>query len=498
MNEFVVEYLILMDAENAFCDNKKTFNNLMQVNSDVKINSNKLKYKNTFEVEYLLSAGDVGNKSQRFFQVSLKSKSNDLDTFVLLLKDIKRIVSNFGGRPEVLRDDISTYYSNLSYPMIHRIENLMRKLITNFMLRKIGKSWLKESSPDDFKNAVDKSKRKDSAQVNTIYQVDFIHLADFLFKPYSVKDVKELYGIIEKAKNLEELDLLLIKEYIPKSNWLKYFSDIVDCDDTFLSKRWSQLYELRCKVAHNSIVVKHDHDEIVKLVGEIENYLEKAIKNIDLISVPIDDKETVAESVMSNINQLYGDFIILWKKLDSQINSLAGLYYLNVRQVSGAHGIRQGKVPFFIMFKDMKKKNLLSDELFDKISTLQQFRNVLMHGEELFSDSDVQRNINLAVECLSRIKFLFDLISLRNATVIIDDSIPSIFRIYNVDVYSNGIEFDDTFGKPALNISNEIEFTSLDDVTEYVSRQVFVPNKNIEITFIEKNEDSELDLARVV
>ena len=143
-DDLKVEYLVLMDNEGAFCDCKESFNKLLQVSSDIKITGNKLKYKGGMDITYSISNGEVEGKEQRFFQISFSIQHTDekLDQFVLLLRDVRTIIIRYGGQPEVLRDDISTHYAHKAYPLIHRIENMMRKLIANFMLRKVGKGWL--------------------------------------------------------------------------------------------------------------------------------------------------------------------------------------------------------------------------------------------------------------------------------------------------------------------------------------------------------------------
>ncbi|MEN2500987.1 MAG: hypothetical protein MHMPM18_005135, partial [Marteilia pararefringens] len=43
---------------------------------------------------------------------------------------------------ETLQDDLSFYYSQQAYSLIHEIENYMRKFITFFMVAIVGKDWV--------------------------------------------------------------------------------------------------------------------------------------------------------------------------------------------------------------------------------------------------------------------------------------------------------------------------------------------------------------------
>jgi|GEM_PF-4001725 len=196
------------------------------------------------------------------------------------------------GQPEILWDDISFHYAREIYDEIYRIENLMRKLITNFMLVTVGAGWVDESSPKEIKDVIDRSKRKES--LNVLHQVDFIHLADFLLRPYSTATQDELNDLLRKAETVD--DLRAAQDLLPQSNWNRYFSEIVDCGDAYLNTRWKELYELRCRVAHNAIVNKDDRDRAVKLVSELAGKVEDAIRKLPQVRVPQSEVEQIAEN----------------------------------------------------------------------------------------------------------------------------------------------------------------------------------------------------------
>jgi hypothetical protein len=90
-----------------------------------------------------------------------------------------------------------------------------------------------------------------------------------------------------------------LKDYIPQSNWARYFSALVDCEDSLLEKRWLELYELRCMVAHNAIVGRADYDHIVKLSSDLTQIIEQAINKLPDVRVPADEVETVADQAAS-------------------------------------------------------------------------------------------------------------------------------------------------------------------------------------------------------
>ena len=127
---------------------------------------------------------------------------------------------------------------------------------------------------------------------------------------------------ILKADAITDLNLSELKSFLPKSNWARYFAEIVNCDDGFLNKRWEKLYALRNLVAHNSMLSKSDYDDILKLIGEVEKPIQEAIDNLDKLHIPEDEKETIAENFASNRGPLYGEFILLWKQIEAELKRI--------------------------------------------------------------------------------------------------------------------------------------------------------------------------------
>ncbi|MBK9580029.1 MAG: hypothetical protein IPO40_23430 [Fibrobacteres bacterium] len=196
----------------------------------------------------------------------------------------------------------------------------MRKLIQNFMLITIGRDWTKSSLPKEVLDIFSKSKRKEES--NQLHSLDFIDLAAILVKPYSTVTAEDLHKRIREANSKNDIDSL--KELIPQSNWKRYFSKIIStCEDAQLEKKWKELYDLRCKVAHNSIVSKLDYDSIVAIAGDLKIILCDALDKLPKVSVPENERETVAEAAAVNINSLYGEFVSSWKLLLKVIHAPA-------------------------------------------------------------------------------------------------------------------------------------------------------------------------------
>jgi hypothetical protein len=319
----VVEYLLIVQKADTFCASADAFTDLLNIDSSIDIEGGKARFGDDFECDYAVTSGEIEAKQQRFFHVRFSAEECDtqerIDKFSALLKVVRSVMSKLGGQPETLWDDISFHYSKDAYKLIYRVENLMRKLIANFMLVTVGSAWIDESAPKEVKEAIGKSKRKE--YLNILHTVDFIHLADFLLRPYSNTSVEEVYARIKEAQAVEELDS--IRSCVPQSNWSRYFSALVECDDGFLKKRWENLYDLRCKVAHNAIVTKTDFEQVQALVNDLEVKLEDAITKLPQVKVPEVEVEQVAENAASRVSGLMGEFISAWRTLEGQVFKIA-------------------------------------------------------------------------------------------------------------------------------------------------------------------------------
>jgi hypothetical protein len=398
--ELITEYLIIIEKQTpeAFyrlCDSVERFNELLQVDPDIIVNGDAINFKKTFTCAYRITVGNLEEKSQRFFHIKLSfnGKEEDIDKYAELLRAIRFAINESGGQPETLWDDLSLYYSSKSYPLINKAENLMRKLITYFMLTNVGKEWVVEASPTVIQEAIVKSKRKE--YVDVLHKIDFIQLGHFLFKSYQTRNVSELYEKIDNAQTLDELDLSDLKDFKARSNWDRYFSKVVDCTNEYLNKGWSDLYDLRCKVAHNAIVNKSDFQRIEQLVNDVGGYLQKAINNLDKVYVPTEDREQIAESVASSISAQYGDFIRLWKTFEAALEKAD----LDIDKSSPSVTPRTTKQALQLLYEN----EVIDDDVLKEGEELFLFRNRLVHDARVeFTEKEIAGYI-FRLESLIRI-----------------------------------------------------------------------------------------------
>jgi hypothetical protein len=394
-----IEYLVIIEGKSSpalygLCDDVKSFNKFIQTDSQIKLKqSNKLCYSNSkTEFSYHVGMGKVSDKKQRFFHVTISTgEQNALDAFVNLTRAIKRVVTHGGAQIETLWDDVSLHYSQKAYPYIHRIENLMRKVITYFMLTTVGKEWVNMASPEVVKKQID---NKQTRYIDALFQFDFIQLGDLLFKAYTTSSIDQLYNLIEEQDEFDTLTAEDILDFKARSNWDRYFSVIVDCDAAFLKKRWSQLYELRCEVAHNKLFGRADFENVVRLVDEVQPFLERAFESANRVNVTSEAKEQIAESIVSNISSSFGNFIEAWKRLEAKLSAIVALSKSDDDTQLSILGSVQA----------LLSDGVLDENTAEDVEKLIRMRNQIVHDAELdVTENELAeaiRTINLIVDKL--------------------------------------------------------------------------------------------------
>jgi len=363
-----VEYLAIFRRTDSFCDSASSFTRLLEVDSEIRAPGGDIHFKGERTCGFRLSDGTVATKPQRFFHLYFTwdgDPDTDLEAlkrFLALLKKVRGTVVQAGGEIETLWNDLSSHYAEKAYPLIHEIENLMRRLIAHFMLVTVGREWAQETLPKAVQEAVNNSKRKD--YLNILHTVDFIHLGDILFRPYSKMTPQELFAKVKAVETVE--DAKALQEFVPESNWKRYFATLVACEDGYLKSRWEQLYELRCKVAHNALMTSTDLEEIQKLVGDVKPILQNAIENLSEVTVSPEDAELVAETAARTVNETVGEFITCWQELEASIEHRMEILGKPNRRIYSA--------------RDLVRQGVLDPSWMEKYEKIRQIRNSIVHG----------------------------------------------------------------------------------------------------------------------
>ncbi len=364
---YKVEYLVLSDMKKTQCKTIPALKNLLQVDSDISIERNKITFKkHASDIKIKLGKND--DKSHIYFNVCLTCKSEgELDNFSMLLKSVRKSLSLVTKTTYVVWDDLSLYYSNQAYPKLFDIENLMRLLITKFMLTNLGLGWTKERVPTDVQQSINSN----NADINYLNNVDFIQLKNFLFSENYPNHKDSLIKKLKAAKDFANLELDDIKSLIPESNWDRFFQPLVGCEAEFLKKRWDQLYELRCKVAHNKDFNKTNLEDVNHLTSELKPTLEKAIASLDEINVTEEEKDNVFENVLTLYHSEFAKYMVRIQRLE--------LVLIELLKTFGTEQSMIHKASLFELQKAVATLGILSDEQLKIINNARKVRNQIAH-----------------------------------------------------------------------------------------------------------------------
>ena len=316
-----VEYLLPFNTEDGICKNIDSFKSLLSSNSNFKVKNNKIEY-NSSSYYFKINLNVVRDKDCSVFHVTF-GISRLTDKFREMLKAFRKTVGlQLKDNIQIIWDGASFEWSKELYPRIYQIENSLRKLISKFMLTKLGIGWHKSSVPKDVTDSIKKENYKPTHSI--LYEVDFIQLANFLFKAYALKDSKKLPDLLSKVieDGMDEEKKNEILDYLPKNNWDRYFSNLVAIESEQLKKKWESLYEIRCKVSHNKSMNIDDFETAKKLCDELDEVIEKALANIDKIEVHEEDKESVGLRTIGIVNEPTSSFVNEYLNLNDNISAI--------------------------------------------------------------------------------------------------------------------------------------------------------------------------------
>lgn len=302
-----VEFLIIVKNAEEFCNNSDAFINFITVDNSIKKAEKKStddlpilydSYLNIYII-YKLSVKENRANKERIFNLSLFIEDErNIDAFHSFTRKLKKILPKI--HPEnvqisTLHNDVGTYYSIKSYPFIHKIENNLRKLISKFMLINVGVEWHRKALNNDITQSLERRKTINNFS-DYLQNVDFIDLSDVLFKPYRIGEISDIDDIIKNSTSNTDIEIDKLKSFLPKSNWERYFSKMLNINENSLKNKWEKLYLLRNDVAHNRFINKESYQQIVNIFNDINPKIEAAINHLSEIKLTSSDVKNIINS----------------------------------------------------------------------------------------------------------------------------------------------------------------------------------------------------------
>ncbi len=91
----------------------------------------------------------------------------------------------------------------------------------------------------------------------------------------------------------------MLKNFLPKSNWERYFEGQVLYGAEKLKDEWQELYEIRNKIAHNRGIEKHEYDRLSNLSFQLNKILSNAITKLEsgFIEVTEEQKHEIQSEI---------------------------------------------------------------------------------------------------------------------------------------------------------------------------------------------------------
>jgi hypothetical protein len=241
------------------------------------------------------SRSDINNKA---FLITIIGSYDWLES---RRKPIVEFIDNQGfDYLYVLFDQVSEKIAHELYPLIYRVENILRAYIVKFMTTRVGPKWWEITATSDLNQKVKnrKNNEKEFSQHidNNAYLIDFGDLGKLIYAHSSGFTSKE--DILRKVSELEETPEAIkrLKEEL-KSNYQRFFKE--SFKDKNFQKKWEELEKIRHKVAHNNLFTKVDLDKGKQLSEELVEIINTAIESVDLVTLRTEEREAIRESFAS-------------------------------------------------------------------------------------------------------------------------------------------------------------------------------------------------------
>lgn len=185
-----------------------------------------------------------------------------------------------------IEDEISDVISITAYPIIREMENTLREYLVRFFSRKFGSKWWEKNTTQALKaKAVERKKNGSSGGISNllnmeIYNIDFHELLILLNGQFGQTDSDAIIGaldaLVRKREDEEAFEekILELKNRF-RGNWEKFFGQEIRIDN-FMND-WKEMYDVRCEVAHNSLLTLKRFIKLTDLHAKLKINLEKLI-----------------------------------------------------------------------------------------------------------------------------------------------------------------------------------------------------------------------------
>lgn len=282
----------------------------------------------------------------QYLEVVAKGKTKN--QMVKCLEHIQYTLLTSGVRERYIDiisyDAVSEYYCNKIYPKLNTLERNLRKLLFNIYIVNFGRDYYKATIAEELQGKikgvinVDSSKQekehiKVDYKTNTkreaeeierlqrfFYSFEYIDIEKLLFTPsWTSIDEARKKKFLDEHSDLSELSdeelRAAFSEYVPKSDWERFFSSKIDISD--IKELIEQIRIYRNSVAHFKFFYKADYDECNKLVNRLNSAIINAIKiteDKDFVEKNAENLSEALKNVLEGFANFTKSFAELAKK----------------------------------------------------------------------------------------------------------------------------------------------------------------------------------------
>ena len=201
-------------------------------------------------------------------------------------------------------DAISEYYCNKIYPKLNELERNLRKLLFNTYIVNFRSNYYSTTVREELQNKIKKgigdipseeverikntykaNSRKEATDIERLqmffYSLELGDIKDLLFtKTWTEADEnnkKEFLGIHSDLSSLTDEELrVAFEEYVPKSDWNRFFASKIDVED--IEKVLDSIRKYRNCIAHSKFLHRSDYIECRSLMNRLNAAVLKAIE----------------------------------------------------------------------------------------------------------------------------------------------------------------------------------------------------------------------------
>lgn len=216
-------------------------------------------------------------------------RGNVLDEFLYKLKvNVSRAVSRYMNEINWIVDEQNEQISKELYTEVHSLENQFRGIINKYMLKKFGEEWFSKKISDSFKEKSKmysewyNGKYKDLKYIKSeIFNLQTKDLISMLKNSYVNEDITKVSKQLNEIKGRlnEKTNNVIKEEVLLEDNlWEKFFVPIFEED---IEEEWNEFSNMRNNIAHNKVLSKKFHDDMIEHINKLKVIMDKANINVD-------------------------------------------------------------------------------------------------------------------------------------------------------------------------------------------------------------------------